>query len=276
MDFLEKLDLLMQEKGLNKNTLSQFSDIPYTTIDGWYKRGYAGAKLSTIRKLADYFNTTLDYLMRDEITDRNYGKTYNFQVNSLETEIIEKYRTLDGYGKDIINTILEKELHRTEEQKRERQKNMFVKEKQASYLCSPVERNYPEGIYALEDFKDEENRVSMPVYDFGVSAGTGVFLDNPCYEVISMPEDRLSRKANFALWVSGDSMEPRFHDGDLVLVKIQPNVEPGEIGIFVLNGEGYIKKFGGDKLISLNPVYEPIIITEDDALYCKGKVIGNA
>ena len=64
--------------------------------------------------------------------------------------------------------------------------------------------------------------------------------------------------------------------GDLVLVKIQPSVEPGEIGIFVLNGVGYIKKFGGDKLISLNPVYEPIIITEDDALYCKGKVIGNA
>ena len=53
-------------------------------------------------------------------------------------------------------------------------------------------------------------------------------------------------------------------------------MEPGEIGIFVLNGEGYIKKWGGDKLVSLNPVYEPIIITEDDALYCKGKVIGNA
>ncbi len=40
----------------------------------------------------------------------------------------------------------------------------------------------------------KKNRVSMPVYDFGVSAGTGVFLDNPCYEVISIPEDKLSRK----------------------------------------------------------------------------------
>ncbi len=273
MDFLEKLDLLMQEKGLNKNTLSQFSDIPYTTIDGWYKRGYAGAKLSTIRKLADYFNTTLDYLMRDEITDKNYGKTYNFQVNSLETEIIEKYRILDEYGKDTVGTILERELYRTKEQK----KNMLVREQQASYLCSPAERNYPEGIYQIDDFKnEEEGRISVPVYDFGVSAGTGVFLDNPCYEVVSMPEDTLSRKANFALWVTGDSMEPRFHDGDLVLVKIQPSVEIGEIGIFVLNGEGYIKKWGGNKLVSLNPVYEPIMLTEDDALYCKGKVIGNA
>ena len=50
MNFLEKLDFLMEKYELNKRTLSQKSDIPYTTIDAWYKKGYEGLKLTTLRK----------------------------------------------------------------------------------------------------------------------------------------------------------------------------------------------------------------------------------
>ncbi len=39
MDFLEKLDYLMKQNNLNKSRLSKACDIPYTTIDGWYKKG---------------------------------------------------------------------------------------------------------------------------------------------------------------------------------------------------------------------------------------------
>ena len=58
MDFLEKLDYLMEENHLNKNTLSKARNIPYTTIDGWYKKGYEGLKLTSLKKLSgsqDYF-----------------------------------------------------------------------------------------------------------------------------------------------------------------------------------------------------------------------------
>ena len=48
MDFLEKLDYLMSKQNLTKSTLSKACDIPYTTIDGWYKKGYAGLKLTTL------------------------------------------------------------------------------------------------------------------------------------------------------------------------------------------------------------------------------------
>lgn len=61
MDFLEKLNYLMEINHLNKNTLSKACNIPYTTIDGWYKKGYEGLKLTTLRKLAGYFGTSLDY-----------------------------------------------------------------------------------------------------------------------------------------------------------------------------------------------------------------------
>ena len=49
MDFLEKLDYLMEENHLNKNTLSKACNIPYTTIDGWYKKGYEGLKLTSLK-----------------------------------------------------------------------------------------------------------------------------------------------------------------------------------------------------------------------------------
>ena len=61
MDFLDKLNFLMEKNHLNKSTLSKACNIPYTTIDGWYKKGYEGLKLTTLRKLAEYFGTSLDY-----------------------------------------------------------------------------------------------------------------------------------------------------------------------------------------------------------------------
>lgn len=74
MDFLQKLDFMMKKNSLNKRTLSQNSGIPYTTIDGWYKKGYEGMKISTLRILSSYFNTMLDFWFQEEITDPNYGK----------------------------------------------------------------------------------------------------------------------------------------------------------------------------------------------------------
>lgn len=86
MDFLEKLDYLMQQNGLNKSTLSKSCDIPYTTIDNWYKRGYDGLKLSTLRRLSAYFGTTLDFWARDDIPAE-------ITLSTKEKEIILSYRS---------------------------------------------------------------------------------------------------------------------------------------------------------------------------------------
>ena len=61
--FLEILERLMKERNINKNVLANESGIPYTTIDGWWKKGYDNIRLSTLKKLAAYFNVSLDYLM---------------------------------------------------------------------------------------------------------------------------------------------------------------------------------------------------------------------
>lgn len=113
MNFLEKLDFLMKKNDINKNVLSKESGIPYTTIDGFYKKGYENVKLSTIKKLAQYFDTTLDYLMKDEISDVNYGKLSNFRFNQNEVSLITKYRCLNESGKDMVNLVLDKEYERS-------------------------------------------------------------------------------------------------------------------------------------------------------------------
>lgn len=123
-------------------------------------------------------------------------------------------------------------------------------------------------------FEQPKKTIFIEYYFLPASAGTGVYLDGCDREMIEVEETPTTLAANFALKVSGDSMEPQFHDGDIVLVKSQPTVDEGDIGIFIVNNEGYIKKFGGDQLISLNPEYENIKLHEYDDIYCRGKVIG--
>ena len=108
-----------------------------------------------------------------------------------------------------------------------------------------------------------------------VSAGFGDTLnDYENSETVLVPLTEESRKADFVLRVHGDSMEPEFSDGDYVLVKQQDAIDPGEIGIFALNGEGYIKKLGNNVLISLNEKYPGIPVTPEDTSTCFGKVLG--
>lgn len=112
---------------------------------------------------------------------------------------------------------------------------------------------------------------------YQVSAGTGFELGegDEWYE-IEVPDTFEARKADFALKIKGNSMEPIYFDGDIVLVKKQPSVDFGEIGIFNIEGNGYIKKFGGSRLISLNAEYDDIHISDydEERIYCFGKVIG--
>ena len=70
MSFTVKLDLLMKEQNLTKAELSRAANIPYTTIDGFYKKGTDNVKLSTLKRLCAYFNCSLDYLVMDNVEEQ--------------------------------------------------------------------------------------------------------------------------------------------------------------------------------------------------------------
>ena len=69
-------------------------------------------------------------------------------------------------------------------------------------------------------------------------------------------------------------MEPTYYDGQTVLIKKQNQIQIGEIGLFVIDGEAYIKQLGKNKLISHNKNYDDIHFNENMNILCVGKVLG--
>lgn len=248
----------MDKFGLTKTSLSQKSEIPYTTIDAWYKKGYEGLKLTTLRKLAQYFNTTLDYWFLDEVTDPNYGKTAGFKVEYDEMEHIKKYRLIAEYSPDgasVVNTVLDREnsiAKKLKEQEEYRKK--LTKDTSQDNTFYPSTR-------------------FISYYFRLASAGTGqIVFDMPPSEKIEIPDIPEYKKVAYAIGVNGNSMQPVYNDGDILLIEMTEEIEPGEIGIFIVNGESFVKKLGDRELISLNPDYGNISLTEDSK--CRGRVVG--
>ena len=94
--FLDILNELMKTNGYNKNSLAKESGIPYTTIVGFYSKGTDNVKLSTLRKLADFFGVSLDYLINGEKI-----KT-PLSVSTEELTLINQYRSLNSTGQRML------------------------------------------------------------------------------------------------------------------------------------------------------------------------------
>lgn len=122
-----------------------------------------------------------------------------------------------------------------------------------------------------------DNKIVLKCSDYKVSAGNGFILDEiDKWHEIEAEATYTAHIADFCLEISGDSMEPKFSDGDIVLIRKDAEINIGDVGIFELNGEGYIKERGEDCWISLNPEYDNVYVTENDNYKCFGKVIGKA
>lgn len=102
MNFLEKLDYMMEKLSINKNQLSKLSGVPYTTIDSFYKKGYENTKISTIRKIAVALDVSLDYLVDDNISDETYSIAPPCESDLMLERIIRNYRKLNEEGKEKL------------------------------------------------------------------------------------------------------------------------------------------------------------------------------
>lgn len=110
---------------------------------------------------------------------------------------------------------------------------------------------------------------------YKTAAGTGNPLDSArrgCYEYLYA--DPLVDQADEIITVTGNSMEPTFYDGDMLLVEHTQEIRIGEIGIFIADGDGYVKEYHEDGLHSHNPRYPVLRFTEDDNVRCVGRVLG--
>lgn len=115
-------------------------------------------------------------------------------------------------------------------------------------------------------FRNNLSACAGPSYAIGDTNGEEIWIE----------ETPLTAQADEIIRVSGDSMEPEFHDGDQVLVHHTSSVRPGEIGIFTNGDAGYIKVYQKDGLHSLNPAYPTMSFGDGDEVRCIGKVLGIA
>ena len=167
------------------------------------------------------------------------NKTFENLWDDFDPAFINKLRALPSHGKEAVKNCLEFEYKAAKE-------------------AAPPSR-----------------RIRLiPFYTQAATAGMGSYLDDTDAEMcrLEAPDG-----ADFAVRISGDSMEPMIADGETVFVHQQSNLAPGEIGIFVFNGESYCKMWdnrgGIPKLVSLNKKYKPIIPRESDNLFISGKVL---
>lgn len=239
MSFGTRLRERREALGLKQSELGKLLGVTGSAI-GNYENGISSPKADILYQVFDVLKCDANYLFQDEMRELQAD---DFTVP--EIKLVKKYRSLDSYGKDMVDTVLNKEHSRCLSQ------------------AELTEEVIPFGSR------------SVAMYDLPVSAGTGVFLQDDKYEFIDIPASGPLAKASFALRVSGDSMEPNYYDGDIVAIQKADAVDPGEIGIFVVNGGGYMKRYGGNgHLISLNRTYPDIIISDDDCFKILGRVLG--
>ncbi len=132
----------------------------------------------------------------------------------------------------------------------------------------------------LQDSSSSTHKSSTKINVLGrVAAGIPI---NAIEEIIDTEEisEQLAKTGDFfGLLIKGDSMEPRICEGDVVIVRQQPNAESGDIVIALVNGDDAtckrLRKYrDGIELISLNPSYEPMFFSEKDIINKPVRIIG--
>ncbi|UXS21213.1 helix-turn-helix domain-containing protein [Staphylococcus delphini] len=139
--------------------------------------------------------------------------------------------------------------------------------------------------FANEQLNEQNNKVlhinshnliseEVAVYGFA-SAGTGETLIDGV-EFTTQYNGHIPNH-DFALQVNGDSMEPLFEDKEIIFVDKTKQINSGQIGIFVIDGEAYLKKVfineEGIRLVSLNSKYPDLHFDSSHDIKVAGKVI---
>lgn len=199
-----------------------------------WESGYARPDLFLVPELCKALGISLEEFFSVQ-ADR---KT----ISDEDLKLIEGYHSLSKKDRELIDSIMEKMLSKAEAEREEE----LVKR------CK-----------------------WLPESDLKACAGSGNYLDSShdvrytylynCYSV---------GMADEIITVAGNSMEPTFHDGDKLLVQHTKTVRPGEVGIFIWNGEGLVKEYQRDGLYPHNKDYAVIRPNENDDLRCIGRVMG--
>lgn len=241
----DRVRKLREGRNMTQTELSEILGMKtYTTVSKWEKNENF-PKGKDLKKLAEIFNVTSDYLLG--LTD---DKLKKITTQNEKTEIISIYDQL--------------------EEPRQ--------EKVLSYAKDQLEEQESSNIISIFD-KPQDNEDYITDYVEGlVAAGHGTFQEDNLHMEVKLRAEDVPEDYDTIAKVAGDSMEPLIEDNDLLFIKVASQVDINSIGIFQVNGKNFVKKLKRDYdgswyLQSLNSGYEEIHLTENDDIRTIGKVV---
>lgn len=218
--------------------------------DGTYKNYEQGKREPNndiLVSIADLFHVTTDYLLGRETGEPTAMEKLadQFNMTALEREILDGYVNLPKEMRGNLMDFLHDAVKNVMQNSKSEAETTTTQYIELSYISDRVSAGLGEN---LQDYENKEKRLFV--------------------------KTRESAKADFVLKIDGRSMEPTFSHDDYILVRSQPAVHIGEIGVFCVDGKGYVKEYGGNRLISHNKEFPDIEVTEDAK--CFGLVLGRA
>ena len=142
--------------------------------------------------------------------------------------------------------------------------------------------NQTKAMNYVKDLVDKQsNIITMPTFSYRVyeslSAGIGSSVYNDQnYDTVYFNEELAN---DFASWISGDSMEPKYQNGSVALIRETGFDYDGAVYAVVCNSQTYIKRVyreeHGLRLVSINPNYKDIFLSYDEDPRIVGIIVGN-
>lgn len=241
-DFSNKLKDLRLKAGYSQKDVYEYFKIPQSTFSSW-EVGKSEPSGEMLIKLCKFYKCDM---LKEFSSDGD--------LNYKEWNIIEKYRFISRNSPDSID-IIDSALDK-------------------GYSIAKQISDQQNHIKKLETENQEitEKITLLRIYTyFGRIACAG-----ESFDFSEIPDETIEAPymegADFIIGVNGDSMEPDYHDGDRLYVKKTDHMSYGDVGIFTINNECFLKEYGEDGLVSRNKNYKDIAGTEDVRMI--GKVIG--
>lgn len=242
LTFGEKIKEARKQKNLTQKQLADLIGAAHNSISDW-ENNKNKPDPDTIELLCGALKITPNYLL---------ASTEDY-FSPKEKLLIKKYRFISTHSPDgasVVDTVLDRE-YAIAEKLREQKEQL---EKVQKIDMEVAEEIVPLRLWAY--------------YGKIACAGTGFIFDDIPTDTIEAPD----ADADFIIGVNGDSMEPDYSDGEKLYIKKVERINPGEVGIFTINNECFLKEYGKDGLVSRNKKYDDIPGNEDVRLI--GKVVG--
>ncbi len=230
MDFGQRLKNLRLEKGYTQKELGAAVGVSVVSVRSW-EQNTKKPTMDALLSLGRTFSVSMDTLMDFQLGDiPNSGLV----LSPAERSLLENYQILDAHGRKAVETLCAIEAERISIQQEPLRKKKIIN---------------------LEEARAASRYI--PRYTSPSAAGIAAPLEGNDFEMI-LVDDTVPEDADYAVRISGDSMEPYIADGDMVYVQKDAELSIGDVGIFCVNGAMYCKQYyldddGNLVLVSANP-----------------------